>query len=47
MTDQERRSRQGGLAMQHNRRAAQTERLLVIGPAPTIDATLAAKVAAE
>jgi hypothetical protein len=47
MTDQERRSRQGGLAMQHNRRAEKAERLLVIGPAPTIDATLAAKVAAE
>lgn len=47
MTDQERRSRQGGLAMQHNRRAAQAERLLVIGPAPTIDAAQIAKVAAE
>jgi hypothetical protein len=46
MTDQERRSRQGGLAMQHNRRAEKAERLLVIGPSPTIDAAQV-KVAAE
>jgi hypothetical protein len=47
MTDQERRSRLGGLAAQHQRRADKAERLLVIGPVSTLDATLAAKVAAE
>jgi hypothetical protein len=46
MTDQERRSRLGGLAAQHQRRADKTERLLVIGPTSTID-TLAMGVAAE
>ncbi len=38
MTDQERRSRLGGLAAQHQRRADKNERLLVIGPTSTIDA---------
>jgi hypothetical protein len=46
MTDQERRSRLGGLAAQHQRRAAQTERLLVIGPTSTIDTPIM-QVAAE
>jgi peptidoglycan hydrolase-like protein with peptidoglycan-binding domain len=46
MTDQQRRSRQGGLAAQHQRRADKAERLLVIGPTSTID-TLAMGVAAE
>ncbi len=46
MTEQERRSRLGGLAAQHQRRADKTERLLVIGPTSTID-TLAMGVAAE
>lgn len=46
MTDQERRSRLGGLAAQHNRRAEKTERLLVIGPTSTID-TIKLGVAAE
>ena len=46
MTPQQRAARQGGLAAQHERRAAKTERLLVIGPVSTIDAQLA-KVAAE
>ena len=47
MTEQERRSRQGGLSAQHNRRAANAERLLVIGRESTVDAALAMKVAAE
>jgi hypothetical protein len=47
MSEQERRSRQGGLAAQHARRADKVERLLVIGPNPTIDAALAMGVAAE
>jgi hypothetical protein len=47
MTDQQRAARQGGLAAQHQRRADKAERLLVIGPVSTLDATLAAKVAAE
>lgn len=38
MTAQQRAARQGGLAAQHERRAAKTERLLVIGPVSTIDA---------
>ena len=38
MTPQQRNARQGGLAAQHERRAAKTERLLVIGPTSTIDA---------
>ena len=46
MTPQQRAARQGGLAAQHERRAAKTERLLVIGPVSTIDA-IQAKVAAE
>ena len=46
MTDQERRSRQGGLAAQHQRRADKNERLLVIGPTSTID-TIELGVAAE
>jgi hypothetical protein len=46
MTDQQRAARQGGLAAQHERRAAKTERLLVIGPTSTLDAA-PAKVAAE
>ena len=44
MTPQQRAARQGGLAAQHERRAAKTERLLVIGPTSTIDQV---KVAAE
>jgi hypothetical protein len=47
MTDQQRAARQGGLAAQHQRRADKAERLLVIGPVSTLDATLVAKVAAE
>jgi hypothetical protein len=47
MSEQERRSRQGGLAAQHTRRADKVERLLVIGPNPTIDVALGMKVAAE
>ena len=47
MTAQQRAARQGGLAAQHERRAAKTERLLVIGPVSTLDAAQAAKVAAE
>lgn len=46
MTAQQRAARQGGLAAQHERRAAKTEKLLVIGPVSTIDAQLA-KVAAQ
>ena len=46
MTPQQRAARQGGLAAQHERRAAKTERLLVIGPTSTID-TAQVKVAAE
>jgi len=46
MTEQERRSRLGGLAAQHNRRAEKTERLLVIGPTSTIDTPIM-QVAAE
>ena len=46
MTDQERRSRQGGLAAQHQRRADKNERLLVIGPTSTID-TIELGVAAQ
>ena len=46
MTDQQRAARQGGLAAQHERRAAKTERLLVIGPTSTLDAA-PAQVAAE
>lgn len=46
MTAQQRAARQGGLAAQHERRAAKTERLLVIGPVSTIDA-IQAKVAAQ
>ena len=46
MTEQERRSRQGGLAAQHQRRADKNERLLVIGPTSTID-TIELGVAAE
>lgn len=38
LTPQQRNARQGGLAAQHERRAAKTERLLVIGPTSTIDA---------
>jgi len=44
MTPQQRAARQGGLAAQHERRAAKTERLLVIGPVSTLDQM---KVAAE
>jgi hypothetical protein len=44
MTAQQRNARQGGLAAQHERRAAKTERLLVIGPVSTLDQM---KVAAE
>lgn len=47
MTPQQRAARQGGLAAQHERRAAKTERLLVIGPVSTLDTMQAAKVAAE
>jgi hypothetical protein len=47
MTNQEHRSRLGGLAAQHNRRADKVERLLVIGPVSTIDAAATMKVAAE
>lgn len=47
MTPQQRAARQGGLAAQHERRAAKTERLLVIGPVSTLDTLQAAKVAAE
>ena len=46
MTAQQRAARQGGLAAQHERRAAKPEKLLVIGPGSTIDAQLA-KVAAQ
>jgi len=46
MTDQQRAARQGGLAAQHERRAAKTERLLVIGPTTTIGADQI-KVAAQ
>ena len=46
MTAQQRAARQGGLAAQHERRAAKTEKLLVIGPVSTIDAQIA-KVAAQ
>jgi len=46
MTEQERRSRLGGLAAQHQRRADKTERLLVIGPTSTIDTPIM-QVAAE
>jgi len=46
MTDQERRSRLGGLAAQHQRRADKNERLLVIGPTSTIDTPIM-QVAAE
>jgi len=44
LTPQQRAARQGGLAAQHERRAAKTERLLVIGPVSTLDQM---KVAAE
>jgi len=47
MTPQQRNARQGGLAAQHERRAAKTERLLVIGPTSTIDAAPSMGVAAE
>lgn len=46
MSAQQRAARQGGLAAQHERRAAKTEKLLVIGPVSTIDAAQA-KVAAQ
>jgi len=44
LTAAQRAARQGGLAAQHERRAAKTERLLVIGPVSTLDQM---KVAAE
>jgi len=44
LTAAQRAARQGGLAAQHERRAAKTERLLVIGPVSTFDQM---KVAAE
>jgi len=47
MTPRQRAARPGGLAAQHERRAAKKERLLVIGPVSTLDTMQAAKVAAE